>query len=84
MKNFFNKFFLTSNNLNDFSKNIKDLSKKTPVGKIFDAINFYSSDSEIRFVGGCIRKLLNNEKVDDIDLATNLEPDKVCESLKKT
>ena len=83
MKNFFNKFFLTSNNLNDFSKNIKDLSKKTPVSKIFDAINFYSSDSEIRYVGGCIRKLLNNEKVDDIDLATNLEPDKVCESLKK-
>ena len=63
MKNFFNKFFLTSNNLSDFSKNIKDLSKKTPVSKIFDAINFYSSDSEIRYVGGCIRKLLNNEKV---------------------
>ena len=83
MKNFFNKFFLTSNNLSDFSKNIKDLSKKTPVSKIFDAINFHSSDSEIRYVGGCIRKLLNNEKVDDIDLATNLEPDKVCESLKK-
>jgi len=83
MKNFFNKFFLTSNNLSDFSKNIKDLSKKTPVSKIFDAINFYSSESEIRYVGGCIRKLLNNEKVDDIDLATNLEPDKVCESLKK-
>ena len=83
MRNFFNKFFLTSNNLNDFSKNIKELSKKTPVSKIFDAINFYSSDSEIRYVGGCIRKLLNNEKVDDIDLATNLEPDKVCESLKK-
>ena len=83
MKNFFNKFFLTSNNLSDFSKNIKNLSKKTPVSKIFDAINFYSSDSEIRYVGGCIRKLLNNEKVDDIDLATNLEPDKVCESLKK-
>ena len=83
MKNFLNKFFLTSNNLDNFSKNIKDLSKKTPVGKIFEAINFYSSDSEIRFVGGCIRKLLNNEKVDDIDLATNLEPDKVCESLKK-
>ncbi|MDC3071454.1 CCA tRNA nucleotidyltransferase [Candidatus Pelagibacter sp.] len=83
MKNFLNKFFLTSNNLSDFSKNIKDLSKKTPVSKIFDAINYYSSDSEIRYVGGCIRKLLNNEKVDDIDLATNLEPDKVCESLKK-
>ncbi len=83
MKNFFNKFFFTSNNLSDFSKSIKNLSKKTPVSKIFNAINCYSSESEIRYVGGCIRKLLNNEKVDDIDLATNLEPDKVCESLKK-
>ena len=83
MKNFFNKFFFTSNNLSDFRKSIKDLSKKTPVSKIFNAINFYSSESEIRYVGGCVRKLLNNEKVDDIDLATNLEPDKVCESLKK-
>ena len=34
-------------------------------------------------MGGCIRKLINNEKVDDIDLATNLEPSHVCEGIKK-
>ena len=83
MKNFLNKILLRSNNLDNFSKNIKDLLKETPVNKIFDAINFYSPESEIRYVGGCIRKILNNEKVDDIDLATNLEPNQVCESLKK-
>ncbi len=83
MKNFLNKFFLRSNNLDNFSKYIKDLFKNTPVKKIFDAINLYSPESEIRYVGGCIRKILNNEKVDDIDLATNLEPNQVCESLKK-
>ena len=83
MKNFLNKIFLRSNNLVNFSKDIKDLSKQTPVNKIFDAINNYSPESEIRYVGGCIRKILNNEKVDDIDLATNLEPNQVCECLEK-
>ena len=36
-----------------------------------------------RFVGGCVRKYLSNEKIDDIDLATNLEPDEICDALKK-
>ena len=34
-------------------------------------------------MGGCIRKIINKEKVDDIDFATNLEPKQVCEALKK-
>ena len=51
--------------------------------KIFEAIESYSSQSEIRYVGGCTRKIINEEKVDDIDLATNLEPNQVCEALKK-
>ena len=51
--------------------------------KIFEAINSHSSKSEIRYVGGCLRKILNNEKVDDIDLATNLNPLEVSETLKK-
>ena len=34
------------------------------------------------FVGGCVRKIINKEKVDDIDLAVNLNPIDVCEALK--
>ena len=83
MKNFFNKIFLCSRNLNLFKNNIKKLSSTTPVKKIFEAINSYSSESEVRYVGGCLRRLLNNEKVDDIDLATNLNPLQVSETLKK-
>ena len=83
MKNFFNKIFSNSKNLYSFENNIKNLSLTTPVKKIFEAINSYSSDSEIRYVGGCLRKILNNEKVDDIDLATNLDPLEVSEILKK-
>ena len=83
MKNFLDKFFLRSNNLDYISQNIKDLTQKTPSKEIFDALNFYSSDSEIRYVGGCVRKVINKEIVDDIDLATNIEPKQVCDALKK-
>ena len=83
MKNFLDKIFFRSNNLDFISKDIKDLTKNTTANKIFDAINLYSSESEIRYVGGCIRKIINKEKVDDIDFATNLEPQQVCEALKK-
>ena len=83
MKNFLNKFFFKSSNLDYITRNIKELTKKTSVNKIFKAINSSSSEAEIRYVGGCIRKIINKEKVDDIDLATNLEPKRVCEILKK-
>ena len=83
MKNFFNKIFSSSKNLYSFKNNIKKLSITTPVKKIFEAINSHSSESEIRYVGGCLRKIFNNEKVDDIDLATNLNPIEISEILKK-
>ena len=83
MKNFFDKIFFRSNNLDNISQNIKNLTNKTPAHKIFSLINSYSSDSEIRYVGGCIRKIINREKVDDIDLATNLNPKELCEIFKK-
>ena len=83
MKNFFNKIFSGSKNLSSFKNNIKELTLISPVKTIFKAINSYSYESEIRYVGGCLRKILNNEKVDDIDLATNLNPSEVSEILKK-
>ena len=83
MKSFLDKIFFRSNNLDYISETIKDISKKSPSNKIFKAINSYSLESEIRYVGGCIRKIINKEKVDDIDLATNLDPKQVCEALKK-
>ena len=83
MKNILDKIFFRSNNLDYISQRINDLTKKTPSHKIFKAINSFSSESEIRYVGGCIRKIINKEIVDDIDLATNLEPKQICEALKK-
>jgi len=83
MDNFLDKIFFRSRNLDYISQNIKYISQQTSARKIFDAINNYSEKSEIRYVGGCIRKIINKEKVDDIDLATNLEPKQVCEALKE-
>ena len=83
MKSLFDKLLLKRNNLHILSEKLKKLTYKTPVSKIFEAINSYSNFSEIRYVGGCIRKIINDEKVDDIDLATNLEPKEVSDALKK-
>ena len=65
------------------SREIKNLTSKSSSHRISEAINSYSSESEIRYVGGCIRKIIKNERVDDIDLATNLEPKQICDALSK-
>ena len=35
-------------------------------------------------MGGCVRKYLSNEKIDDIDIATILTTDQIKEKLKNT
>ena len=77
------KIFKNKDKKNLYEKDFEDLIKKTNIKKIFDIISNFSEISEIRYVGGSIRKIINNEKVDDIDLATNIIPEKVCEILKK-
>ena len=59
------------------------LKKETGVEKLFKVIEGFSDTSEIRYVGGCVRKILYREEVDDVDLAVNLSPDQVSEILKK-
>jgi len=83
MENFLNKFLFRSRNLNYISQNLINLTKETPTNKIFQALNTYSDTSEVRYVGGCIRKVIKKEIVDDIDLATNLKPNEVCDALIK-
>ena len=84
MKYLLNKLFFRSNNLDKVSNDLKNLTLKTPVKKIFQSINSFSDSSEIRYVGGCVRKVINEEKIDDIDLAANLDPRDVCNALKKS
>jgi len=82
MTKFLDKLLKRTSNLNYIAQGFRDLLKHTPVKKIFNSINNFSSNSEIRYVGGCVRKIILKEKVDDIDLATNLNPQQVCEALK--
>ena len=50
---------------------------------IFSHLNEIGKQSEVRFVGGCVRKAICGENIDDIDLATSLEPDEVKKRLNK-
>ena len=83
MNNIFNKIFKINKKLSKIDKLFLQIQRDTNINKIFKSISEYSDESEIRYVGGCVRKIINNEVVDDIDLATNLNPTQVLECLKK-
>ena len=83
MNTLLNKIFFRPKNLNYINLSFKNIKKETEVEKIFNAIHSFSASSEIRYVGGCVRKTINKEKVDDIDLAVNLNPEDVCKALKQ-
>jgi len=78
-----NKLFSRSENISSLNLPFQKLKKETGVEKLFKVIEGFSDTSEIRYVGGCVRKILYSEEVDDIDLAVNLSPDQVSEILKK-
>ena len=83
MMTMLNKLFSHSENINSLNLPFQKLKKETGVEKLFKIIEEFSDTSEIRYVGGCVRKILYSEEVDDIDLAVNLSPDQVSEILKK-
>jgi tRNA nucleotidyltransferase/poly(A) polymerase len=83
MNTLIDKIFFRSQNVNYIDLSFKNIRKETEVEKIFNAISSFSENSEIRYVGGCVRKIINKEKVDDIDLAVNLNPIDVCKALNK-
>ena len=78
-----------SNNISLISKLKKiffPFYKSKELKKLFKIIN---KDTEKKtqtamFVGGCVRKFLNNEIIDDIDIATILSPEELKEKLKDT
>ena len=83
MRNLFNKIFKNTKNLNNFNQSFSYLRKNFNSEKIFNSISKYSENSEARYVGGCVRKIINNEQIDDIDLATNLNPNEIINVLTK-
>jgi len=82
MKNILTKIFSSKKKLSFKEISFIEMTKITKVSELFNVISNYNDSSEIRYVGGCVRRILNNEKFDDIDLATNLKPEEVKECLK--
>ena len=81
MNNIISKLFNLTKKLNQKELSFQKIKNSTKILKIFQSISSYSEWSEVRYVGGCVRKILNNENYDDIDLATNLDPHQIKECL---
>jgi len=64
-------------------KSTKFLENMKEAQIIFSLLNEFGKETKVRFVGGCVRKAIRGEYIDDIDLATSLEPQEVKERLKK-
>jgi len=59
--------------------------KSKEVKKIFSILSQDSENKQVAmFVGGCVRKYLSNEKIDDIDIATVYTPHQVIEKFKNS
>ena len=82
MTSVLNKILSFSKNLNKKKSFFIDLKYDKSTLLLFSAIEDYSQTSEIRYVGGCVRKILNEETIDDIDFAVNLKPKECIEALK--
>ncbi len=64
-------------------QNTKVLENTKEAKIIFSYLNEIGKEGTVRFVGGCVRKSLCGESIDDIDLATFLEPDEVKKKLNE-
>jgi poly(A) polymerase len=83
MNTFLNKIFFRLQKPDYINVGFKKIYEETEIKIIFEAINTYNTISEIRYVGGCVRKIINQEQIDDIDLATNLNPKEICDALTR-
>ena len=64
-------------------KSTKALENIKEARIIFACLNETGKEDQVRFVGGCVRKSISGEYIDDIDLATILEPNEVKKKLNK-
>ena len=53
------------------------------IKKIFRILNA-ENKKQAMFVGGCVRKFILNERIDDIDIATSLTPDEIIKRFENS
>jgi poly(A) polymerase len=58
-------------------KSLGDLKYFNGVKNIFLILKNHNKKTKLMLVGGCVRKLLSGEEIDDIDIAINLNPEEI-------
>ena len=77
---------LSFNFLKIIKRNLFPFYKNKELKFVFKILQKGSADTDFvaRFVGGCVRKHLSNEIIDDIDIATTLSTDEIKEKFRNT
>ena len=57
--------------------------KKKVIKDLFNILNDNKRVTNAMFVGGCVRKFLSNEEIDDIDIATILTPEEIIKKFER-
>ena len=79
-------FDISFNFINKIKRNLFPFYKNKELKFVFNKLQegFSADIITARFVGGCVRKHLTNDKVDDIDIATILSAEEIKEKFKET
>jgi len=79
-------FDISFNFINKIKRNLFPFYKNKELKFVFNKLQegFPADTVTARFVGGCVRKHLTNDKVDDIDIATILSVEEIKEKFKDT
>jgi tRNA nucleotidyltransferase/poly(A) polymerase len=77
---------ISFNFINKIKRNLFPFYNDKELKFVFNKIQEGSSTDMVtaRFVGGCVRKYLSNNKIDDIDIATTLSAEEIKEKFKNT
>ena len=79
-------FDISFNIIEKIKKNLFPFYKNKELKFVFETLQkgFSKEIVSARFVGGCVRKYLSNNVIDDIDIATILSTDEIRERFKNT
>tara|TARA_A100001011_G_scaffold295818_1_gene308258 strand:- start:1762 stop:3024 length:1263 start_codon:yes stop_codon:yes gene_type:complete len=79
-------FDINFNFINKIKKTLFPFYKNKELKFVFNKLqeDFSTDTVTARFVGGCVRKYLSNDEIDDIDIATILSTEEIKEKFKNT
>ena len=69
--------FKNNKNFSISIKSLKDLEYFNGAKHIFLTLSKQNKKTKLMLIGGCVRKLLNQEEINDVDIAINLDPEEI-------